>query len=195
MAGFAGWSGSLTGTENPAVLYLNGSKSVTATFVQSLYTLTIHTVGEGIVSASGSGLYRYGDKVTITATPGEDFRFVRWSGDVSGVDNPVEIIMDADKSVTVFFQWIAPESPDDTSPPEGGEIPTGNAGNGDKVNYGGNVTPSATPSSPLDGTSDIQDEIEESSYNWWWIFGLVTAAAILGVILSFMIIRNHSGLD
>jgi hypothetical protein len=190
---FAGWSGSLTGTENPAGLYLNGGKSVTATFVQTLYTLTIHTVGEGTVSASGSGFYRYGDKVTLTATPGEDFRFGRWSGDVRGIDNPVEIIMDADKSVTVFFQWVDPDPPDNNSPPEGSEVPGGSAGNGDKVS-GGDSTPSITPSSLPDSTSDIQEEIEES-YNWWWIIGLVLAAAALGVILSFMIRRNHSGLD
>lgn len=44
--------------------------------------------------------------MTVTALPDDHFRFSRWSGDVSGVKNPIKIIMDSDKSITANFLRI-----------------------------------------------------------------------------------------
>ncbi|MCX7683184.1 MAG: hypothetical protein N2508_14660, partial [Anaerolineae bacterium] len=44
---FAGWSGDLSGSENPATLLITGHRAVTATFTQDEYTPTINIVGEG----------------------------------------------------------------------------------------------------------------------------------------------------
>ena len=38
---FSGWSGDLSGSANPATLLIDGNKSVTATFVQTVYTLVV----------------------------------------------------------------------------------------------------------------------------------------------------------
>ena len=47
---FSGWSGDLTGSVNPVTITLNGNKTVTATFTQNTYTLTVNTVGSGSVA-------------------------------------------------------------------------------------------------------------------------------------------------
>ena len=38
---FAGWSGALSGTTNPASVLMDSNKAVTATFTQNTYTLTV----------------------------------------------------------------------------------------------------------------------------------------------------------
>ena len=47
---FSGWSGDLTGSVNPVTVTINGNKTVTATFTQNTYTLTVNVVGSGSVA-------------------------------------------------------------------------------------------------------------------------------------------------
>ena len=41
--------------------------------------------------------------VQLTATPGLDFTFTRWGGDLSGSTNPISITMDDNKAVAATF--------------------------------------------------------------------------------------------
>ena len=41
--------------------------------------------------------------VTLTATPAPGYAFSHWSGDVSGSENPAQVLMDANRSVTAHF--------------------------------------------------------------------------------------------
>lgn len=80
---FAGWSGSLSGLVNPTVLLIDNSKTVTATFQQLTYTLTIAVVGEsgaqgGHVTVDPAGPYLYGQTVTLTAIPDQGYTFAGW---------------------------------------------------------------------------------------------------------------------
>jgi uncharacterized repeat protein (TIGR02543 family) len=100
---FGGWSGDLTGTDNPDTITMDGSKVVTATFTQDEYTLTINIVGQGAVSKEPDPPYYDGDVVTVTATADIAWSFAGWSGDLLGTDNPDTITMDGSKSVTATF--------------------------------------------------------------------------------------------
>lgn len=103
---FAGWSGDVTGTTNPATITMNANKSVTATFTasSSTYTLSTSVSGSGSISLSPSGgSYASGTVVTVTATPGSGSSFSGWSGDLSGSTNPTTITMNANKSVGATF--------------------------------------------------------------------------------------------
>jgi len=63
------------------------------------FTLTINTIGNGSVSQE-----KLDDKtIRLTAQPEVNSRFINWSGDATGTQNPVEIILDANKSVTANF--------------------------------------------------------------------------------------------
>jgi len=100
---FIGWSGDLTGSNNPASLFLNDNKTITAIFTRVL-TLTANTVGSGSVTLSpAGGVYDENTVVTLAATPAPGFQFNGWSGDLSGANNPVNLIMDAHKTVTANF--------------------------------------------------------------------------------------------
>ena len=101
---FAGWSGDATGTSNPTPVTMNGSRSVTATFTQDQYTLTINTVGNGSVSpAPNQATYVYGDIVSLNALADPGWTFSAWSGDASGGINPGSVTMNGNRSVTATF--------------------------------------------------------------------------------------------
>jgi hypothetical protein len=102
---FQGWSGDLAGAQNPASITMNGNKTVTATFVVAqYYTLTVNVVGNGTVTQNpASATYVSGTNVTLTAVPDANFTFSGWSGDLTGVQNPASIIMDANKTVNATF--------------------------------------------------------------------------------------------
>ena len=49
---FGSWSGDLSSTANPASLTMDGDKTVTATFIQDDYILTVNVVGNGSIAAN-----------------------------------------------------------------------------------------------------------------------------------------------
>ncbi|WP_437600474.1 family 43 glycosylhydrolase [Sorangium sp. So ce590] len=70
----------------------------------SSYTLTIETGGEGTTDpAPGTYTYPSGTWVTVSATPAAGRNFLGWSGAGAGLDNPVTISLDADKTLTATF--------------------------------------------------------------------------------------------
>jgi hypothetical protein len=68
------------------------------------YTLTI-SASEGGTTDPAPGPYSLdgGKRVTVTAQPDSRHRFNAWSGDVSGSENPLTVVMDKDKSITANF--------------------------------------------------------------------------------------------
>lgn len=101
---FAGWSGALSGGNNPASLSFNMGATITATFTQEeLFTLTLNKVGEGNVTANPPGPYTPGQVVTLTATPAEGWEFSGWSGALSGNKNPTEYTVTSNATVTANF--------------------------------------------------------------------------------------------
>jgi endo-1,4-beta-xylanase len=103
---FSGWGGSLTGSQNPATIVMDSSKTVTANFVRSSYTLTvnINPSGAGSVTLNPSGgVYVAGTTVTLTAVANSGWVFSSWSGSLTGSQNPATIVMDSSKTVTANF--------------------------------------------------------------------------------------------
>jgi hypothetical protein len=84
------------------------------------YTLTTSTQGNGTIGLSpASDVYDEGTSVTITATPGTDYQFDHWEGDISGSTNPLDITVTSDMSVTAVFTTIQ-NSEDDPGSDSGG---------------------------------------------------------------------------
>jgi hypothetical protein len=141
---FAGWSGGLSGSVNPATVTMTADTSVTATFVEDVpLVLTTSTVGGGSVSVSPDQPgYSSGETVTVSATPDPGWVFAGWSGGLSGSVNPATVTMTADTSVTATFVEDVPLV-----------LTTSTVGNGsvsvspDQPGYssGETVTVSATP--------------------------------------------------
>ena len=109
---FSHWTGAAQGTANPTTVTIDGDKAVTAHFSQpTCYSLDTAAVpgGSGMVSADppgncGPGKYVEGTGVSLTASPATDHVFLNWGGGATGTENPVQVTMDGDKSVTANFQ-------------------------------------------------------------------------------------------
>jgi len=59
-------------------------------------------LGSGIIS--GAGEYAPNVTTTLTAVPNPGYRFIGWTGDALGTENPLTITMDADKTVGATFE-------------------------------------------------------------------------------------------
>tara|TARA_R100001143_G_scaffold52481_2_gene47670 strand:+ start:32281 stop:34593 length:2313 start_codon:yes stop_codon:yes gene_type:complete len=110
---FVDWEGDFTGTQNPFSLTMDDNKAITANFERKEYTLDLSEIeGQGTVNVtlvSGtetSDGYLFESVVELTANPSSDWRFVRWEGDLTGSDNPSELIIDNNKSVKAIFSFF-----------------------------------------------------------------------------------------
>jgi hypothetical protein len=64
----------------------------------------VNPPGSGSVGRNpNKAIYYLNDSVQLTATAASGYRFDHWGGDLSGNDNPVNLIMDGGKSITAFF--------------------------------------------------------------------------------------------
>ncbi|MBW2593876.1 MAG: PKD domain-containing protein, partial [Deltaproteobacteria bacterium] len=90
---------------------------ITVTAMPAEYDLTVEITGEGSVTLDPSGTtYDQGTQVQLTALPdGSEGVFTGWSGDLSDLDNPAIVTMDADKTVTATFIETGAGSGDLTS--------------------------------------------------------------------------------
>ncbi len=103
---FGGWSGDLSGSDNPATLTMNQNKTVTANFIR-VVTVTANTIGSGTVTLDpAASFYDAGTNITVTATPAAGFRFSGWGGDLSGSTNPAALSLNDNKIITATFTRV-----------------------------------------------------------------------------------------
>jgi hypothetical protein len=78
---------------------ISGYRSETGT-----NTLTISAGTGGTTNpAPGTHTYTTDSTVTVTALPNTHYKFNNWTGNASGSQNPISILMDRDKSITANF--------------------------------------------------------------------------------------------
>lgn len=121
---FSGWSGDATGPANTTIT-MNKNQTITATFTQNIYTLTIITLGDGSVSP-GNQSFLSGANVDLLAINADGWVFSGWSGDAQGTSNTT-LVMDANKIVTATFTQNSPSPTPSSSPSPSGSSPTSNA--------------------------------------------------------------------
>jgi pectate lyase len=107
---FSGWSGDLSGSANPATITMSANRSVNATFTPQTggpFTLSISVTGSGTVTRNpNQATYPAGTVVTLSANAAAGFRFVNWSGNLSGSANPTTITMSANRTVVANFAQV-----------------------------------------------------------------------------------------
>ncbi len=105
---FVHWEGDLEGSENPITVTIDGDLELTAVFELREYALNIETQGEGMVREEvleeRSKDYEHGTVVELTAEPLDNWRFVRWEGDLEGEENPATIVIEEEKHVSAVFE-------------------------------------------------------------------------------------------
>ena len=105
---FTGWNGGgCTGT-GPCTVAVTSATSVMATFAINIptYTLTINKAGDGSGTVTGAGIYNSGQTATATASASAGSTLAGWSGDCSGVNSSVSILMNANKTCTATFSLV-----------------------------------------------------------------------------------------
>jgi hypothetical protein len=108
---FKQWTGSLTGTTNPAPLTMDVDKQVTGVFEKRQYPLSLTiegngTVKEEVIALATQAQYPSGTTVRLTAEPADKFEFGGWSGGVTSSANPLDIKVDKAISLKALFQQI-----------------------------------------------------------------------------------------
>jgi hypothetical protein len=99
----SGWSGDLSGSDNPATLVMDGHKSVAARF-GAMRSVTIASLsGGGIALDPPGGAYLAGTIVRVQAIPDGGYQFRGWTGDLGGVQSPTLLAVDADKLIGATF--------------------------------------------------------------------------------------------
>jgi hypothetical protein len=107
---FNQWSGDLSGSDNPDTIIMDYDRAVIASFVTLNCTLTVNTIGNGIVNRVPElPYYPRGSAVELTAVPDSGWVFSHWSGNLWGSQNPDTIIMNGDKTVNANFTYTGVE--------------------------------------------------------------------------------------
>jgi len=112
---FHSWSGDISGSENPKAVTMNADKHIVASFDRvgpEMVTLHMHanpTVGgsvqiTGEVLPKGPAAFKKGTTVTVKARPNRGYKFTHWSGDASGREKSISVLMNSDKSITANFE-------------------------------------------------------------------------------------------
>ena len=105
---FFSWSGA-TGSNASTSIVMDSDKSVTAVFTKKRYSLDVSIEGKGTVDQkilkSGRATdYNSGTLLELSAIPDSGWFFVKWKGDLSGVENPVQITIDKSKNISAVFE-------------------------------------------------------------------------------------------
>jgi uncharacterized repeat protein (TIGR02543 family) len=82
--------------------------TIIATFSPASYTLTVNVVGGGTVTKiPDQATYLCNTSVLLVPAANAGFVFTGWSGDATGADDPLTIVMDANKTITATFTDVA----------------------------------------------------------------------------------------
>ena len=117
---FSSWTGCNSTSGNTCAVTVNSARSVTATFVQSSYTLTAAVTGNGTITSSDTNIncsnsggpvcsftYLGGTPVTLTATPSSGWTLYGWSGCDVVNGNSCNITVNSAGAVTATFTQIS----------------------------------------------------------------------------------------
>ncbi|MFO7719693.1 MAG: ice-binding family protein [Gillisia sp.] len=106
---FSSWSGDASGSANPLTVTMNSNKNITANFTLiavSSFSLNV-TAQNGTVSKNpNQENYNNGATVLLTANPNNGYEFTGWSGDASGSNNPLTVVMNSNKNITANFAQV-----------------------------------------------------------------------------------------
>ncbi|MGB4398623.1 MAG: ice-binding family protein [Daejeonella sp.] len=107
---FTNWTDQITGavlsTSPNYTFVLSTNRSLRANFTLNTYTLTTNATNGTVTKAPDQPTYNHGSTVVLTATPSPGFVFSGWTGDATGLTNPLTVTMDRNKNITANFTAI-----------------------------------------------------------------------------------------
>lgn len=106
---FIQWNGNVNDpTSNNTTISLYQNETVSAVFDSLQYTLSLAVSGTGAVSpAVGNHLYNPDTIVNLSATPGPNWSFKQWIGDVADMNSlTTTVTMSNNQTVTAVFEYL-----------------------------------------------------------------------------------------
>ena len=212
----------MSGSASPASIFMDASKTVTATFVQSddRYNIAVEVASAdfGTVTLTPSqpdGGYLINQPITVTANGNTDagYTFSHWEGDLTGNTNPASIIADDNKTITAVFNatMTVISEPVDTGtvslepslPVDGYAIGTevivkATAAKGYRFDHwSGDLTGSSSSATvTMDSAREITANfVKKTPFPWWWIFvgiALLVPALII-VRVAYLVVTRRAG--
>ena len=202
---FDNWSGSLSGTTNPATIVMSCNKKITANFSQIMHNLTIKVSGNGTTAPMpGDHDYAEGAKVNITANPAGGWQFVEWIGEVSDPTKAsTTVTMDSDKTIIASLSNITHiltiriSGSGSTTPSAGSHAYSkGTLVNIEAIpdsgwqfdSWNGDVAAADFTTTIVTMVSDrtLTANFSKAKAGWWPFGGIVTFAIIIGLIIWFV---------
>ena len=143
---FAGWSGDLTGTANPATITMNSAKTVTASFAINTFNITASTGANGTISPNGAKLVNYGATQAYTISPATGYHVADVLVDGSSVGAVTSYsftnvmathTISATFAINTYTLTVSPGTGGTITVPSSSQV---------TVNYGAQTTITASPS-------------------------------------------------
>jgi uncharacterized repeat protein (TIGR02543 family) len=104
-------NGSDTVSYNPVYTFVMppGDITLTAKFQIMTFSITVVPNNSDYGTATGGGIYTYGDTATVIATPFENYKFVVWTetGQPVSYDSLYSFFVNSDRDLFANFQYIA----------------------------------------------------------------------------------------
>ena len=98
-----------TYTENPIDIKIEKGSSVVAYFIRDTFELNLNVIGSGTIKEEvivQPSQYEYETITRLTAVPADGWEFVSWSGDVESNENPIQLQITSNTSITALFTEI-----------------------------------------------------------------------------------------
>jgi len=106
---FVQWTGDIDTIDDPGsnktTIEMLDNYNISAEFAINTYELTVDVEGEGAVEiVPDQTEYEHGTEVNLTAIPQENWTFIEWTGDYTGIESEITLTMDDDKELTAVFK-------------------------------------------------------------------------------------------
>ena len=189
---FTGWSGDLSGNENPTTVVMDKDLNITAEMELNIFSLTFEATNGSVnvFPDYGNGVFDAGTGLVLQAVPDEGYRFANWDGDLSGTQNPTSLTVDSTMNVIAVFELI-PESYTLTTTATNGAVSLDPAPSEDGTYEDGTeVTLTAIPDDGYEFTSWSGDMTGTDNPTTILIDGDKNITAEFDVIIS---VNDHDG--
>ena len=104
---FTGWTGSYVGNETVLTISMDSAINLTANYQSKpYYALDVFASKGTVTKFPNSSRYISGATVVLTGTPASGYKFVSWTGDYSGKENPLTLVMTKDMELFPVFEKI-----------------------------------------------------------------------------------------
>ena len=101
------WSGDLSGNGVGQTMIIDSNKSITALFATANYSLTTSTEGSGSILVDPvQTTYNYGDSITVTAIPTQDWELSHWNDGLSGITATQSLTITSNTSLQAVFEPV-----------------------------------------------------------------------------------------